>query len=100
MTPADLFDEIVRICDLSEVLGPGLVRRALSDVGMVVEEADADGWRRALPHLRKRLEAYFPEEEVQARLRRIESLLEEAAGSTTLAVRGGSDGDYHTPNPD
>jgi hypothetical protein len=64
--PTDLSGEIVRLCGLSALLAPGLLRRALSDVG-AADPPTPDDVLRALPMIEMRMRAYLPRDEVQAR---------------------------------
>lgn len=70
-----LFDKIVALSGVSAVLAPGLVRRALLDGKIQVEQATAADYRAALPRILARMRAYLPEEEAQRRARRIGALL-------------------------
>lgn len=88
MVSSPVFERIVKVCGLSEVLGPGIVRRALADVDAAPETATIEDWRRVLPHIEKRLRLYLPEAEVAQRMRSID-----------LLVEGAQDG-MLTPNPD
>lgn len=70
-----LFEKIVALCGVSAVLAPGLVRRALLDGKVKIDDATTADYRAALPRLLARLRAYMPEEEAQRRSRRIGALL-------------------------
>ncbi|HEU4410475.1 MAG TPA: hypothetical protein VFS43_34790 [Polyangiaceae bacterium] len=79
-TPARLFEQVVALCGLSALLGPGMVRRALRDSGVArPEDAAPDDYRDALTMLHARLEAYMTPDEAAARVRRIRALLEPAS---------------------
>ena len=71
----DVFQRVVELCGFSEVLGPGIVRRALADEGGDPLSPTTDDFRRALPRLEKRMRAYMPDAEAQARARRIRAVL-------------------------
>jgi hypothetical protein len=95
----------MRVCALSEVIAPGLVRRALADGGHDVATAGPTEWRGVLPHLEKRMRAYLSEGEAAARCRRVEALLAELApsGDPLLPVSTPPVADtprLSTPNPD
>lgn len=75
MEGQDLFEKVVALSGVSAVLAPGLVRRALLDGKVPVEQATAADYRAALPRILARLRAYLPEEEAQRRARRIGGLL-------------------------
>jgi Ni,Fe-hydrogenase III large subunit len=81
-----LFDQIVAICDVSFLIGPGLVRRALRDQHEQVDTASIDSYRRALPNLQARLAAYLTPEEATQRCRKIAVLLHQSA--IDAAARG------------
>ena len=70
-----LFDKVVEMCGISGVLGPGLVRRALSDRGVDPGRGRAEDYEEALPRLRERLATYVPPEEADDRIRRIARML-------------------------
>lgn len=76
---AVLFDQIVAICDVSYLIGPGLVRRALRDQHEQVDTASIESYRRALPNLQARLAAYLTLEEATQRCRKIAVLLHQSA---------------------
>lgn len=88
MPGPQIFERIVQLCGLSEVLGPGIVRRSLADVGIDPERAEPADWRRVVPQLHKRLRAYLPEDDSTRRLQRIQALIGRAEAGTL------------TPNPD
>ncbi|MDQ3034892.1 MAG: hypothetical protein M3Y87_20965 [Myxococcota bacterium] len=87
-----LFDKIVSLSGVSAVLAPGLVRRALLDGKVKVEDATAADYRAALPRLLARLRAYMPEDEAQRRARRITGLLVQVDAGH--AFEGEDEGDY------
>lgn len=70
-----LFEKIVALSGVSAVLAPGLVRRALLDGKVKVEDATTSDYRAAMPRLLARLRAYMPEDEAQRRARRIAGML-------------------------
>lgn len=72
--PIDLEGEIVRLCGLSALLAPGLLRRALSDVN-AASPPTPDDLLRALPMIEMRMRAYLPRDEVQARSHNMRQLL-------------------------
>jgi hypothetical protein len=71
---SDLEQEICRLCGLSSLLAPGLLRRALADVGASTPPT-AEDLLRALPKLEARMAAYLPRNEVRERTARIRMLL-------------------------
>jgi hypothetical protein len=106
MPSRDLYDQIVEACDLSEVIGPGLVRRALADGGGGdPETADVERWRQVLPQLEKRLRAYLTEPEAAGRRRHVEAVLDAWTANDPAvlpphqAPRAGPEA-ISTPNPD
>lgn len=88
VTPAELFDEMVRQTGVSVVLAPGMVKRALADGGVSVEAARPEDYEAALPRLRARLKAYMTPEQADVRAKAIAAWL---AGVRTGAPR-------HTPS--
>lgn len=88
MAAPPIFERIVELCGLSEVLGPGIVRRSLGDIGTEPDSVDLDEWRKVLPELEKRLRAYMAEDEAALRVQRIAALVGRAEAGTL------------TPNPD
>jgi hypothetical protein len=74
--PQELFEELVVRTGLASFIGPGVVRRALQSVGIFrIEDATREDYRRALPALRARMATYMSNEQLDARLRDIGSLL-------------------------
>jgi hypothetical protein len=86
--PTDLAGEIVRLCGLSALLAPGLLRRALSDVG-AADPPSAGDLLRALPMIEMRMRAYLPREEVQARSNSMRRLLNELAAPQRASIAPG-----------
>ncbi len=72
--PTEIEKEIVRMCGLSPLLAPGLLRRALADVSAKMPPTEQD-LLRALPMIETRMRAYLPREEVQERSDRMRQLL-------------------------
>jgi hypothetical protein len=85
--PIDLEGEIVRLCGLSKILAPGLLRRALADVGAKTP-ATAEDLLRALPMIEARMRTYLPPQEVRDRSTRMRYLLN--APSALAQIRSGS----------
>lgn len=77
MTGTELFDEVVRLTGVSEVLAPGMVKRSLADGGVTVEAARPQDYVAALPRIRARLKAYLPPEEAEARTAAISARMSE-----------------------
>jgi hypothetical protein len=73
----DLEAEIVRLCGLSQLLAPGLLRRALADVG-ATSPASPEALLRALPKIEARMGAYLPQQEVKERSVRMRAMLAQA----------------------
>lgn len=73
-SPAELEKEILQLCGLSALLGPGLLRRALADIGAASPPRPTD-YLRALPQLELRMLAYLPRDEVRERSARMRQLL-------------------------
>jgi hypothetical protein len=80
LTGADLFAKVLSMTGLSEVLGPGILRRALADEGVTPEHAEPEHYQRALPRLEARMRAYMAPEVAQRHARRIAGFLALAAG--------------------
>jgi hypothetical protein len=86
---AELYDKVVEACELSSVLAPGIVRRALSDGGSTPDTATAADYRAALPRILARLRAYLSEAELHHRQRKLETLLHVAhATPTEIKIAG------------
>lgn len=80
VAPEELEKEVLRLCGLSVLLAPGLLRRALADVGAGMPPTPGD-LARALPKLETRMLAYLPRGEARERSQRIRKLLEEAGAA-------------------
>lgn len=97
-------DWIVRAFDLPEILGRGIIRRAIADAGLDPDAAEVEDWNEVLPHLTKRLKAYMPEAEVQQKIRHIAEEIErrQGWGGAGEAPARHPDGglSMSTPNPD
>ncbi len=61
-----LENEIIRLCGLSAMLAPGLLRRALEAAG-ASSPPTADDLLLALPQVEMRMRAYLPADEVRKR---------------------------------
>lgn len=83
--PTDLEAEIVRLCGLSTLLAPGLLRRALSDAGAASPPTPGD-LLRALPMIEMRMRAYLPREEVQARSNNMRQLLNDQLAAPRVSI--------------
>lgn len=70
----ELESELLRLCGLSTLLGPGLLRRALADAG-ASSPPTAKDLLNALPRLESRMLAYLPPEEVRERSAQMRKLL-------------------------
>ena len=66
-----LFEQVITLCALAPLLGPGTVRRALRDVGAEPATATIDDYCRAVPRLEVRLRSFLPEDEAILRARSI-----------------------------
>lgn len=71
----ELFARVLALCGLAEIIGPGVLQRALRDAGVNPLAAGVDEYRRALPKLHARLLAYLSEEEAEERVRRVATFL-------------------------
>lgn len=80
-----LFEQVIALCDISPLLGPGTVRRALKDVGADPATATIDDYCRAVPRLQARLRCFVSEEEA---LRRARNILQLKARSSEEKVVG------------
>jgi len=86
-----LFEKVVELSGVSAVLAPGLVRRALVDGKVSIEDATTADYRAALPRLLARLRAYMPEEDAQRRARRITGMLASLDAGRSLEGEDESD---------
>jgi hypothetical protein len=84
LSGVELFSRVLALCGLAELIGPGVLQRALRDAGVNPLEADAREYRRALPKLHARLLAYLSEQEADERVRRIATFLKLYHVSPTL----------------
>ncbi len=75
MTNEQLFDRVVELCGLSALLAPGVVQRALSDVGSARNRALPSDYRLALPKIRARMAVYLSLEEITQRMPDLEALI-------------------------
>ena len=71
----ELFNQVVRLCGLSSLLGPGTVRRALKEVGATEATATAEQYRKSLSQLEARIAIYRGTEEAAEAIKRIKSYL-------------------------
>jgi hypothetical protein len=71
----DLRAELLRLSGLSALLGPGVLRRALADVGADPANPTPVDYLKALPQLEARMRAYLPPADVEVRLQQIRRLL-------------------------
>lgn len=69
-----LEQQMLELCGLSRLLAPGLLRRALADVGAATPPS-AEDLLRALPQLECRMRAYLPPLEVRQRSAAMRALL-------------------------
>ncbi|HMU38324.1 MAG TPA: hypothetical protein PKE31_04880 [Pseudomonadota bacterium] len=76
----ELRAELCRISGLSQLLAPGVLRRALVDCGVTPENATARDFLKALPKLEARMRAYLLPDEVERRLLQMRRLIEKQAG--------------------
>lgn len=89
-TGRELFAKVLSMTGLSEVLGPGILRRALADEGVTPEQAEPAHYQRALPRLEARMRAYMPADLAQKHAQRIAGYLALAAGESARDGGGGS----------
>jgi hypothetical protein len=94
--PEDLEQRIVQLCGLSKLLAPGLLRRALADVGAGTPPTPADALR-ALPMIETRMRAYLPANEVRERSFRMRQLLASLEGSEHALDPHGSRSSVRAP---
>jgi hypothetical protein len=71
----ELFDRVVALTEVSAVLAPGLVRRALVDGKVEPAAATPAHYLEALPRIRARLKAYVSEAEAERRIAAMETFL-------------------------
>jgi hypothetical protein len=81
--PQGLEQQILELCGLSPLLGPGLLRRALADAGAATPPTAGD-LLRALPQIECRMRAYLPPLEVRQRSARMRAIL--SGQSASLAA--------------
>ncbi len=81
-----LEEQILELCGLSSLLAPGLLRRALADVGAATPPS-AEDLLRALPQLECRMRAYLPPLEVRQRSARMRAILSGQRPSTPSSAR-------------
>lgn len=74
---AALYREVVARCGLPDLLAPGTLHRALSDVGADPAMATRRHYRRALTRLEARMRAYVPPNELIRRIALISAFLNE-----------------------
>jgi predicted chitinase len=79
-----LFDGVVRLCGISTVLAPGIVRRALLDQKVRPEDAEPRDYEAALPRLGARLTAYLSQPEADRQVRRIAAFLAQANAQSSM----------------
>jgi hypothetical protein len=72
--PEGLEQQILELCGLSRLLAPGLLRRALADVGAATPPTASD-LLRALPQIECRMRAYLPPLEVRQRSAKMRAIL-------------------------
>ncbi len=86
---------MLALCGLAELIGPGVLQRALRDAGVNPLQAGSDEYRRALPKLHARLLAYLSEQEADERVRRVASFLKlhPSRPSSSPLERGSKGGD-------
>lgn len=72
---AELFDRFAKLTGLSTLLGPGLVRRALKDLGKTPETAHPGDYSKVLPRVAMRMRAYLEQGEIEPRLNAMRALL-------------------------
>lgn len=79
-THATLFETVLSLSGLSQVLGPGILRRSLKEAGADPERPTSDDFRRALPRIEARLRIYMADSEAVRRASRIAGFLAHADG--------------------
>jgi hypothetical protein len=71
----ELFKEIVEALGLSMIIGPGVVRRALADVGADPKSATPSDYRESLPKMEARLASYMTPAESTQRIAKVRAIL-------------------------
>lgn len=75
----ELRAELCRMSGLSQLLAPGVLRRALSDCGVTPDLATPRDLLKALPKLEARMRAYLLPDEVDRRLAQMRRAIEKFA---------------------
>jgi len=75
-----LIDTVLALSGLSQVLGPGILRRSLAETGGDPEQPTSDQFRNALPRIEARLRIYMSDSEAVRRAGRIAGFLADADG--------------------
>jgi hypothetical protein len=71
-----LFRKVIALTGLTGLIAPGMIRRALKDVGADPVSAGAGDYLRALHKVEVRLRAYYSDDEARQRVEGIRALLE------------------------
>jgi hypothetical protein len=79
--------EIIRLCGLSSLLGPGMLRRALKDAGVEGRSPTLEDYRNALPRLELRLATYLDPARASEVVRSIREFLNGQMGKPTTDGR-------------
>jgi hypothetical protein len=74
----ELFERVLAYCGLSALIGPGILRRAMSESGVDPDAAAPQDYAPILPGLAYRLRTFVPVEEAERRVRRLALFLEGA----------------------
>jgi hypothetical protein len=77
MNPQELFDAVVSRLGIAMILGPGTLKRSLSEAGIDWRVASKKQYIRALVPLEARLCSYMPPAEARERIAQIELFLRE-----------------------
>jgi hypothetical protein len=80
----ELFQRIVQLSGLPQIIGPGMVRRALADGGLEAAVATAPCYQSILSRLDARMRAYLPAQEAELRVRWIIAFLATATVSARV----------------
>jgi hypothetical protein len=79
MSSTELFRNVLLLAGLAPLIGPGMLRRALADVGTTPENASIKHYRSALPGLEARMRAYHSPTEATGRIKGIAGYLDVVA---------------------
>ena len=96
MKGTELFEKVVELCGLPAMIGPGLVRRSLTDGKAEPETATPSDYRNALPRLVARMKAYAAPDDAERRARRIVTFLAQLDGHHATTSHHGEEDETET----